>query len=453
MSLPSRLSLLLVLTLLLPVCYARAAPTAHGQELDITAADNTDLSLRQFPAQGRFLAIWIASGYGLSPRDVSLARRLAQHGVEVWQIDFAQSLFQIGGSNFLRKLNPNYVLDLIQAAQARTHKQVVLISHSYGAIPALRGATLWQQQHNAHDRVIGVILMSPDLYASIPALGLPPDYLPIAHSTHIPIVIYQAGKRGNAGQFPHLLQQLSRNNHSVFFKFMPTVTSPLYPGDTSAPTKKLLRRLPAELHGVIRMLAQLPPPKHVADYAFEPEHSVPLDSKLSPYHAQARPRIISLISASGKHFRIDDYKGKVSVINFWATWCHPCREEIPSLNRLREKMHGKPFQLISINYAENANTVKAFLKHFKVDYPVLLDMNGKVSAKWNVIAYPSTFVVGSDGRIHYGVNAAIDWDSTHVTHLLDTLLPGKLNSHQESKRVATLKQSRALVAVPEKIND
>lgn len=442
MSLPLRLSLILILALQLPWCFARAATAVHGQELDITTSNNTILSLRQFPAQGRFLAIWIASGYGLSPRAVTLARELAQQGVEVWQIDFAQALFQVGGSNFLRKLNPDYVLDLIAAAQARTHKQVVLISHSYGAIPALRGATLWQQRHHAKNRVLGAILMSPDLYASIPALGLPPDYLPITHSTNIPIVIYQAGKRGNAGQFPRLLQQLSRSNNSVFFKYMPEVTSPLYPDDTSTPTEKLLRKLPDELHGVIRMLAQLPPPPRAPEYAFQSDRIVPLDSKLEPYRAQSGPRTISLISASGRHLHIDNYKGKVSVINFWATWCHPCREEIPSLNRLREKMHGKPFQLISVNYAENASTVKDFLKRFKVDYPVLLDMNGKVSAKWNVIAYPSTFVIGSDGRIHYGVNAAIDWDSEHVIRLLDKLMPGKLKEHSASNHLAALQRTQ-----------
>lgn len=441
MPLPVRLIFILFL-LPLSLSFARAAPASHGQDLEITAANNTDLTLHQFPAQGRFLAIWIASGYGLSPRDVSLARRLSQHDVEVWQIDFAQALFQVGGSNFLRKLNPNYVLDLIRAARNRTHKQIVLISHSYGAIPALRGATLWQQTHNARNRVLGVILMSPDLYASIPALGLPPDYLPIAHSTNIPIVIYQAGKRGNAGQFPRLLHELTKSNHSVFFKVMPQITSPLYPGDTSEPTERLLHKLPAELHAVIRMLAKLPSPQHVPQYAFQPEPIVPLDSKLRPYRAKIQPRNISLTSASGRHFHIDDYKGKVSVINFWATWCHPCREEIPSLNRLRKKMHGKPFQLISINYAENAGTVKSFLKRFKVDYPVLLDMNGKVSAKWNVIAYPSTFVIGSDGRIHYGVNAAIDWDSTHVTRLLDSLMPGKLHGNHASNRVAALHRTQ-----------
>jgi len=424
---PSVLRLVVALFLLLQLPYVLAeeaeALDFPATELDITAHDGTDLNLHQYPAQGKELVIWIASGYGLSPRDVQLAKDLSQLGVEIWQIDFAQSLFQVGGSNFMRKLDPNYVVDLINAAHVRTHKQVILLSHSYGAIPTLRGATLWQQAKTDHGRLTGVVLLSPDLYASIPDLGMDPNYLPIAHATTIPIVVYQAGKRGNASQFPRLLAELRRSNDQVFFKLMPAITSPMYTGDTSKPTMALLRKLPEELAGVLRMLSKLPEPDKIPRYAFRQETEARLDSRLKPYRAHPQPRSISLRSADDRHIQINDYKGRVSVINFWATWCRPCREEIPSLNRLRKLMQGKPFQLISINYAESAATIKTFLKQVKVEYPVLLDNEGEISAKWNVIAYPSTFVIGSDGKIHYGVNAAIDWDAPEVVQALESLMP------------------------------
>lgn len=418
-----RLVVAILFLLQLPLCFGEDDLVFPASEIDVTAHDSTILSLHQYPAQGEFLVLWIASGYGLSERDVRLATGLAQGGVEIWQIDFAQALFQVGSSNFMRRLDPQYVVDLIDAAHRRTHKKVILLSHSYGAIPTLRGATLWQQAPDHHGRLNGVVLLSPDLYASIPELGLPPDYLPITHSTNIPIVIYQAGKRGNASQFPHLLQQLRRSNQNVFFKLMPSITSPMYPGDTSKPTQLLLRKLPHELAGVIRMLDSLPTPATAPVYTFKQKDGAQLDIRLKPYRAHPEPNTISLRSADNRHFNIRNYKGKVSVINFWATWCRPCREEIPSLNRLRKTMRGKPFQLISINYAESAATIKAFLKQVKVEYPVLLDDNGVISAKWNVIAYPSTFVIGSDGKIHYGVNAAIAWDAPEVIQLLEGLMP------------------------------
>ena len=417
-----RLVISLLLALQLPLCFAEEELAFPATEIDVNVGDGMNLSLHQYPAQGEYLVIWIASGYGLSQRDVQVAQGLSQHGVEIWQIDFAQALFQVGGSNFMRKLNPNYVVDLIDAAHTRTHKKVLVLSHSYGAIPALRGATLWQQMPTRHGDLSGVILLSPDLYAAIPELGLQPNYLPISHSTNLPIVIYQAGKRGNRAQFPQLLKQLTSSNDQVFFKLMPEVTSPMYPGDTSPATLQLLRTLPSELAGVIHLLASVPTPTTLPQYHFRQEGEARLDSRLKPYRGHPQPQAISLAGVDHRQHQISDYIGKVSVINFWASWCTPCVEEIPSLNRLRNKMQGKPFQLISVNYAESTETIQAFLKQVKVEYPVLLDSNGEISAKWNVIAYPSTFVIGSDGKIHYGVNAAIAWDAPEVIQLLNGLM-------------------------------
>lgn len=404
-------------------CYAEDELAFPTVEINIRSSDGVDLNLHHYSAEGDYLVIWIASGYGLSHRDVQLAKGLAQQGVEVWQIDFAQTLFQVGSSNFMRNLNPHYVVDLIDAAQQRTHKKILLLSHSYGAIPALRGATLWQLQPVQPGHLSGVILLSPDLYAAIPELGLEPQYLPIVHSSKIPLMIFQAAKRGNRGQFPLLIKQLTQSNDAVFFKVMQQVTSPLYHGDTTEATLRVLRTLPKELVGTIHLLDSLSPSLSLPEYQFKPEREARMDSQLKPYRATPQPSVISLAGIDNRNHHIDDYTGKVSVINFWASWCRPCVEEIPSLNRLRDKMHGKPFQLISVNYAESAETIKTFLKQVKVEYPVLLDSNGEVSAKWHVIAYPSTFVIGSDGMIHYGVNAAIAWDAPAVVRLLEGLMP------------------------------
>jgi thiol-disulfide isomerase/thioredoxin len=423
MSYPFRLAVALLLSLYLPLCHAEEELVFPGSEIEIHVQDGIDLNVHQYPAKGEYLVIWIANGFGLSPRDIQVAQGLAQQGVEIWQIDFAQSLFQVGGSNLMRKLDPRYVVALIDAAHVRTHKKVLLLSHSYGAIPALRGATLWQQAPVHHGQLRGVVLLSPDLYAAIPELGLEPEYLPITHSTNLPLMIFQAAKRGNRGQFPQLIQQLTRSNPNVFFKLMPRVTSPMYHGDNSDATLQLLRTLPRELAGVIRLLDSVPAPVTLPQYRFRQEGEASLDSRLKPYRGQPQPNAITLRGIDDLPHHIDDYTGRVSVINFWASWCTPCVEEIPSLNRLRQKMQGKPFQLISVNYAETPETIKNFLKQVSVEYPVLLDSTGEMSTKWNVIAYPSTFVIGSDGKIHYGVNAAIAWDAPEVIRLLEGLMP------------------------------
>ena len=85
-------------------------------------------------------------------------------------------------------------------------------------------------------------------------------------------------------------------------------------------------------------------------------------------------------------------------------------------------MQGKPFELVSVDYAEDAGLVREFLHTVEVDFPVLLDADGRVSASWNVLVYPSSFVIGPDGRIVYGVNGAIHWDDPAVVAQLDALV-------------------------------
>ena len=134
---------------------------------------------------------------------------------------------------------------------------------------------------------------------------------------------------------------------------------------------------------------------------------------------------LNLITAAGERVNYSDYTGKLTVVNFWASWCGPCVEEIPSLNRLREKMKDSPFELISVDYAESKETISAFMKEVDVNFPVLLDTDGKVSALWNVVVFPSTFVIGPDGKIAYGLQGGAHWDTPEMLAKLRPLIQKK----------------------------
>ena len=85
-------------------------------------------------------------------------------------------------------------------------------------------------------------------------------------------------------------------------------------------------------------------------------------------------------------------------------------------------MAGRPFELISINYAEDKATVLDFMQRIEVDFPVLLDASGEHAKSWKVISYPSTFIIDMQGNIRYGVNAAIEWDSPQLLRQLEVLM-------------------------------
>lgn len=401
--------------------YAEDMLSTPETEVIVRAHDGTDLSLYQYPAKGEVLILWIG-GNGWHDRSIQLANDFALSGIEVWQIDFAETLMLTSNSNFMRNLDARYVADIIDAAHLRTGKRVMLFAQSYAAIPTLRGATLWQQGKTHRGVLLGSILFSPDLVTGLPALGKDPEFLPITRATRNPIMIYQGGLHGSSRQFDRLIKELNSNNPNVIFNILPGVTSLFYSEETSPAAAALLKSLPSKIGELSGLFATMAVPASKTDYVQPKQLSTATaDIKLSAFAGNPTPPTINLLDARGKPYKRNNYREKITVVNFWASWCSPCIEEIPSLNHLRELMQGQPFELISINYADTPEQIRAFLKRVNVEFPVLVDPNGKVSQQWNVIGFPSTFVIGRDGQIKYGVNAAIHWDTPEVVDALKAL--------------------------------
>lgn len=412
---------------LLPLFATTALATANFEELSV-AVDDDEISIRRYHAEGDHLIIWISPGFGNLERAYDVAFEISKRGIEVWYTDLAESLFLPQSTNTLRALDGRYVAALIEQAHQQTEKDITLMARSYAALPVLRGARHWQQQianaeHNVANYLTGAILFSPELYSEIPPLGLEPVFDPIASASNIPIMLYQAGRHGNRWQLDKTLDQLNNGGAPVYLKILPDVTSVFYTKDTSAETLAVVKKLPFEIENIVDMLKRMPTLTTPAKLPSSAKAGMSnLDMTLKPFSGQMQPRTIELNNVDGEVFTRNHFTGKVTMINFWASWCGPCVEEIPALNRLRERMRGKPFELISINYAEKPQQVRDFLESVKVDFPVLLDEDGSFSAKWNVLVYPATFVIAMDGRIAYGVNGAIEWDSDEVIHELEVLM-------------------------------
>jgi len=403
---------------------SKAAP---GAEITVEVADS-ELSLLRFNAEGEHLVIWVSPGFGDHQRSYAVAEAISQKGIEVWHIDLAESLFLPKSTNTLRALDGRYVAGLISAAHEMTGKQITLMTRSYASLPVLRGARLWQlQAAEMNDMqpayLTGAILFSPELYSEIPPLGQAPIYDPIATSTNIPLMLYQSGRRGNRWQLDKTVEKLQSGGAAVYLKVLPGVTGVFYIEDTAAETMAVLKQLPEETGRVISMLQRIPTPVDANELlAVDAPATSTLDITLKPFMSDMEPLKIDLENAYGERFIRDDFTGRVTLVNFWASWCGPCVDEIPALNRLREHMQDKPFELISINYAETPQQIRQFLDMVKVDFPVLLDKDGSYSANWNVLVYPATFVIAMDGNIVYGVNGAIEWDSKEIIGKLEALM-------------------------------
>jgi cytochrome c biogenesis protein CcmG, thiol:disulfide interchange protein DsbE len=124
----------------------------------------------------------------------------------------------------------------------------------------------------------------------------------------------------------------------------------------------------------------------------------------------------------GKAVDLKDLQGRVLVVNFWATWCEPCRDEMPSLQRLREKLDGKSFDVIAVNYGESREKVSQFLGKEKVALPVLLDPEMETAKAWGVGGLPMTFLIDAQGRVRYSVFGERDWSGGDSLALVEKLL-------------------------------
>jgi peroxiredoxin len=110
----------------------------------------------------------------------------------------------------------------------------------------------------------------------------------------------------------------------------------------------------------------------------------------------------SIYDAAGYEMNLDDYKGKVIILNFWATWCPPCKAEMPDLQRVHNLLYQQGVVILGINQTnqENPEDVEAFIQSQGLTFPILLDRSGEISSLYNVSALPTTFFIRPDGVIH-----------------------------------------------------
>lgn len=109
----------------------------------------------------------------------------------------------------------------------------------------------------------------------------------------------------------------------------------------------------------------------------------------------------TLKSMAGKNLKLSEYAGNVVLLNFWASWCGPCRQEMPLLNDLHNKYEALGFVVLGVNVEEQSNLAKSFLADRPVDFPILLDTKNQVSKMYDVVAMPTTVVIDRNGTMRY----------------------------------------------------
>ena len=118
----------------------------------------------------------------------------------------------------------------------------------------------------------------------------------------------------------------------------------------------------------------------------------------------------SLVDLDDRVYSLEDYRGKPLIVNFWATWCPPCREEMPSMEKAWQRIEAEGIAMIGINVGESFDTVFGFTAEMDVSFPLLLDENGAVTDRWPVQGLPTTYILNPRGEMVYRIIGARDWN-------------------------------------------
>ena len=129
----------------------------------------------------------------------------------------------------------------------------------------------------------------------------------------------------------------------------------------------------------------------------------------------------TLSDTHGTPHTLTAYSGQVVLLNFWATWCEPCREEMPALQALQHKIGKERLVVLAVNYGESPERVHKFTRSMPLDLAILLDRDMHAAKAWQVRVLPTSFVLGPDGKIRYMAVGILEWGGEHIVKQLAAL--------------------------------
>jgi thiol-disulfide isomerase/thioredoxin len=141
---------------------------------------------------------------------------------------------------------------------------------------------------------------------------------------------------------------------------------------------------------------------------------------MTPVPASAPAPALRLPDDDGKPIDLAQYRGKVVLVNFWATWCPPCRKEFPSLGRVRKLFQRTEFEVLAVNVGEEPET--AFSFSGVTEFPVLFDRDSRTMAAWSVRGLPTTFLIDRQGRLAFRATGGREFDDPDIVATIKRLL-------------------------------
>lgn len=175
------------------------------------------------------------------------------------------------------------------------------------------------------------------------------------------------------------------------------------------------------------------------------------DKLMHPITAEPQANGFSLSTPDGAVISLDDYAGKFVLLNFWATWCAPCRREMPSLSNVHDQFAGKGLEVVGIHVGPSLDDIRRFLDKVPVNFTILIDKDMSLTS-WGVLGLPTTFLINPDGRLIYKATGERQWDSPKMVEFLTKVIAVPEHLTVDDELLATVRKSSVLFAVFSRIS-
>ncbi|MCB1864640.1 MAG: TlpA family protein disulfide reductase [Chromatiales bacterium] len=341
-------------------------------------------------------------------------------------LDPQQSWFVEPGANALDQWNRESIATLIAEMRRATGARVFVATNDRAGVVLLESLA----QLSAQNAPAGALLVSPNLFEQTPAPGEPGVFAPAVNFTTLPVFLFvpersvmrlRAAELADAfaaGGAPVWLERLADARDRFFFRPDATPTEAALGAELAARITRALPRLAASTPAA-------PPSRPTATVAatHSPAASPAAPTRvLLPYRGALENPGLSRPDLDGNTQDLADYRGRVVLLNFWASWCPPCVHEIPSMARVQERLRAQGFAILAVNLGENPADIRAFLERHPVNFPVLVDPDQAEPHRWRVFAFPTSYLLDKTGRIRFAVAGGIDWEETAALAAIEGLL-------------------------------
>jgi len=388
--------------------------------------EETTISIQEFGQAGGDLLLWLPSESGQLEQEESQAEKLAAMGYQVWLADVLTAWFLPALPSSLEKLPADELVELVEQARQQTSQKVYLVSSGRGALLSLRVAKAWQQRYGEKATLGGVIMLSPKLFTHTPDPGEAAQFMPVVQQSNLPLFIIQPTNSPWRWKLDRTIPALETGGSDVFTWMLADARDRFYyRPDATTEEDKMTERLASIIAEATKLLKSYN--NHTRKVTVEKIEKVVIRKKqersLRPYKGDPKPPALVLNNLVGKTVDLKNYRGKVVLVNFWASWCPPCVHEMPSMQALSEQFKDQPFEILAVNMAEDKATVKKFLQEkVAVKFPILMDTDGQALKRWEVFAFPTSYIIDKEGKMSLALFGAIDWMEPAVQEQIETLV-------------------------------